>query len=140
MAIGFAGTSIADIEEGSIDALEEDITNMSPASNSVAANLDGGVAAVDWSSKTGDYFKGFSSDTSTVYSTVVSGSGYVTGFWASGTDVFVVCDDSRVVEKPDTNDGDNGGWIPLLSRFDSQLEIENSTGGGEDFGVSYVLD
>lgn len=78
MAIGFKGTSIADIEQGAEDALEEDIANLSPASNSVAGNLDGGVAAVDWASKTVKSKSAGVSPPSTGETTIlsVSGSGY----------------------------------------------------------------
>jgi hypothetical protein len=41
-----------DVQAEAEDALEKDISQMSPASNSVAANLDGGVAAVNWPSTT----------------------------------------------------------------------------------------
>jgi hypothetical protein len=41
-----------DVQAEAEDALEKDISQMSPASNSVAANLDGGVSATDWLAKT----------------------------------------------------------------------------------------
>lgn len=78
MAIGFKGTSISDIEQGAEDALEEDIANLSPASNSVAGNLDGGAGK--FGVETQDRFlakkySGFFNGTETVS---VSGSGVCT--------------------------------------------------------------
>ncbi len=76
-----AGATQTDIETGAEKALEEDIANLSPASNSVAANLDGGVSvsAVDWASKTPNtaYGSGTTSFLSTSTTVSVSGSGYL---------------------------------------------------------------
>jgi len=69
----------ADVQAEAEDALEKDISQMSPASNSVAANLDGGVAAVDWSSKTPQSSSASISVNSTGETPIISvtGSGYL---------------------------------------------------------------
>jgi len=74
-----AGATQTDIESGAEGALEKDIVNLSPAGNSVAANLDGGVAAVDWKSKTPDSVFARGVTASPGFNTLVqvSGSGYV---------------------------------------------------------------
>jgi len=132
MAIGFKGTSIADIEQGAEDALEEDIANLSPASNSVAANLDGGVAAVDWSSKTPKVANVNNEELS------VSGSGYLIsiGLVESGTaNITLTIDGTQL--SGSTSDGYFANET-FLFRFNSGFSVENA-----DFlaaRVNYVLD
>lgn len=150
MAIGFAGTSIADIEAGAEGALEEDIANMSPASNSVAANLDGGVAAVDWASKTQKKAYGNIGSTGTEVS--VSGSGYLLSWYiiTEGTADQGIYIDGNVAIDLDTSflyqELSNIG-VPFdigsgPLRFDTSWSFRrpNSGGGMAYYNVNYVLD
>lgn len=157
MAIGFAGTSIADIEQGAEDALEEDISNMSPASNSVAGNLDGGVAAVDWTSKTPKSDGGILVNAGPNEDIIsVNGSGYLIGCQIkgdNGIDEFRIDIDGVTIDSGTMRD--RGAPIvnsfntiyfslSLFHRFNTGFAIGtgSNTGGNENISatISYVLD
>jgi len=108
--VSAAGATQSDIETGAEGALEQDIANLSPASNSVADNLDGGVAAVDWSSKTPKFTVGTTTTSGDNYFDV-SGSGYI--FSITALD---------------------------LHRFESSFALENGSGDTESMGAHYALD
>jgi len=166
--VSSAGASVSDIEQGAEDALEKDIANMSPANNSVAANLDGGVAAVDWSSKTPKYSisetEVANGNTETAIS--VTGSGYITSIFirtervGAGEITFTV-DGSTYANRGFSNTVGSFGFqnigyysaadesFPMLSfdgiiRFDSSFEITTtedlSTSVKIQTGVNHVLD
>jgi len=146
-----AGATQSDIEAGAANALEEDISTLSPASNSVADNLDGGVAAVDWSSKTPKSQSGTVS---------VSGSGYIlsAAFFglvisANGTASVLVSIDggsplevAKAIGDNETTGGtdDEGVFMSssLLWRFESGFDISKNTFRvtNEGVKVNYVLD
>jgi len=126
----------ADVQAEAEDALEKDISQMSPASNSVAANLDGGVAAVDWSSKTPEF----------VFEGSISGSGYVTGvavdtvFDQGDYDVTVDIDGSEIFNTTlSRKDSDEalGNSLSLLYRFESSASVSSTNGNGV---IAVVLD
>lgn len=140
MAIGFKGTSISDIEQGAEDALEEDIANMSPASNSVAANLDGGVAAVDWSSKTSQF------DEITGSTLSVTGSGYLIGLSSDPNGGYYVEVDIDIDGTTLGNKLLHGGTsdsphdVSLFHRFDTSLSVTETRDNGREAKIAYVLD
>jgi len=132
----------ADVQDEAEDALEKDIANMSPASNSVAANLDGGVAAVDWSSKTPK-----SNRVPSGSATTISGSGYAVMVYnedATGDDleVDVFADGDRLVQNtPYVGTSYGFSHLSLFpARFETELKVEIANTGGDEAGVSYVLD
>lgn len=157
----------ADVQDEAEDALEKDIANLSPASNSVAGNLDGGIAAVDWASKTTKYSvtkanarpENVTDGPITDYINI-SGSGYLLRVAATanvtnsshylrvvkdGTEKF-----HRAMQTPlsgdarQINNGFENKFDDILMRFDSSLDIQidNQTTSGEDYLVvaTYVLD
>jgi len=163
-----AGAAQTDIKSGAEGALEQDIANLSPSSNSVAANLDGGVAAVDWSSKTPKYSisetEVANGNTETAIS--VTGSGYITSIFirtervGAGEITFTV-DGSTYANRGFSNTVGSFGFqnigyysaadesFPMLSfdgiiRFDSSFEITTtedlSTSVKIQTGVNHVLD
>jgi len=136
--------SADDVQAEAEDALEKDISQLSPANNSVAANLDGGVAAVDWSSKT--------PKTSTV-PTTVSGSGYLISVHAAARstngspdiDVDVTIDGGSTMEVIDMEWSDSGVVFSdscmLLYRFESELKLESYVNNAnKQPRAHYVLD
>jgi hypothetical protein len=128
-----------DVQAEAEDALEKDISQMSPAANSVADNLDGGVAAVDWSSKTPEIVYTRTEGYGPIVS--VSGSGYITGIrYDSDTprEVNVHIDGDQ---KYDTSGYDAEGSA-LLHRFESSFELQKpeSTTDHTVVIVGYVLD
>lgn len=148
-----------DVQAEAEDALEKDISQMSPASNSVAANLDGGVAAVDWSSKTVNFtsdFYGISSANQNAIS--VSGSGYIINIsftTKNGSDHGRIDIDGTTVYDADVfnhmavrYDDLNGGdryqqSTSVLFRFDSGFTLGSGSNINSQLtrvGVSYVLD
>jgi len=133
-----------DVQAEAEDALEKDINNLSPASNSIAANLDGGVAAVDWSSKTIDTTSPGSS---------VSGSGYLIGVHVQGVstasseniylDITVDGSGIGIALQAYANTDDNVEMsIPVYARFDSGFSTTLNDGGYTLSGglITYVLD
>ncbi len=135
-----AGASIADIESGAEDALEEDISNLSPASNSVAGQLDGGVSGgVDWASKTPKVDK-----VSPNGSLSISASGYLTGLFPAYPSYNVVKAEIKIdgtLLQSSMRVSYSGGAtsISLLHRFDSLATI-SETNGENGLYISYVLD
>lgn len=149
-----AGATTSDIESGAEGALEEDIANLSPASNSVAANLDGGVAAVDWASKTPKFVEGLSNE-GEIFS--ISGSGYMIGLNyvdnvgdkietlqlrldVDGSTVFSPSSTPKAIYY-NSSDFNTHGYISLLYRFDSGFTVINDK--DSDYlrvSVNYVLD
>lgn len=137
-SISSAGASVSDIEAGAEDALEEDIANMSPASNSVAANLDGGVAAVDWSSKTPKVVN-VSAQGDNILD--ISGSGYIIDFLLlDGGKVELSIDGSIVLTGPDFDKIESDTFMTMLARFESSFSVDSVVSTTTDVGVSYVLD
>lgn len=142
MGIGFKGTSISDIEQGAEDALEEDIANLSPANNSVAGQLDGGISGgVDWAAKSPNYVQGTGSGSSTTTIVSVSGSGYlITAFGDDPSNLGVDVDGSSVFSEI----GDyttNPRSVTLYYRFDSSFAIvDTGSASQNNGGAFYVLD
>jgi hypothetical protein len=136
-----AGASLADIEAGAEDALEEDIANLSPASNSVAANLDGGVAAVDWSTK--DYATSYAT-TASHYSNTwldISGSGFLSGISGTGPElnVSIQIDGGDIIDHRIIKNYDNSLALPNI-RFNNSLKVAANEGPDRFRGVWVVLD
>lgn len=164
MAIGFKGTSVTDIEEGATDALETDISQMSPASNSVAANLDGGVdTGTDWSTKNAKWATFDRNVSGGTYDLIsISGSGIVTfGFWwheqtssdrtliyqSDGGDILPLTTDSIFTD--DSAESRSTSFTsafrtgPVRWSFDSSFTLfyDNNAGTGRVIGgLQYVLD
>lgn len=162
-----AGATQTDIEAGAEGALEQDIANLSPASNSVAANLDGGVAAVDWSNKTpkSQSTSNVSIQGVTVRTLIsVTGSGYLrSASIRLGTDqdeVFgeLVVDGTVIGSKPfserivlgnaEKYNGSSSGEVAVYfdgqKRFDSSLTVQVNETRGQSVTaaaeVEYELD
>jgi hypothetical protein len=136
-----------DVQAEAEDALEKDIANMSPASNSVAGNLDGGIAAVDWSNKTPKRLRvesGTSSDVS------VTGSGYLISIapdYPGNEEVYFTLEIDGTELFPNNpfrisfngGNGDTGASAPtFMFRFESGFTI--NTSGVGNLVVFYVLD
>lgn len=147
-----AGATQSDIETGAEGALEEDIANLSPASNSVAANLDGGVAAVDWSSKTPKVAEGKSAISGTNLVSV-SGSGYITNIsWSlivPGDSYVITVDGTTLANfQPfnntaiETSSNNTVLYSGINFRFNSSFDLSTGSSVSSDVGVvvSYVLD
>jgi len=154
-----AGATQTDIEAGAERALEEDIANLTPASNSVAASLDGGVGAVDWASKTPKVETGSAAFSANDDSLVINGSGYLLlvhfrgknnsdelRFEVDGTQLVV---DQRVDESAYVMvDNITDNTTQYAVQFSGPIRFESSVtlGSGSNvparvFGsVSYVLD
>lgn len=127
----------ADVQAEAEDALEKDISQMSPASNSVAGQLDGGVSGgVDWASKTPKV---------AVSPTVeVTGSGYLLGVTpvpGGSADLWIRVDGTTL---------NGGGYfrlgtdteaagLSLNFRFENSFEVDESS-DAQDLVVGYVLD
>jgi len=141
-----AGATPTDIESGAEGAIEEDISNLTPASNSVAANLDGGVSAVDWSTKT------YKNDRLVGNSTLnVNGSGYLMSMNpqyianANRTSVTIKIDGNTVEDfftilTNNAGDGVASGAIVLFRRFNTGFEITIENQSPTDVLINYVLD
>jgi len=125
-----------DVQAEAEDALEKDISQMSPASNSVAANLDGGVAAVDWASKTPEIV--FSGDTprNGGKAVDVSGSGYLISTSAVSETRFTINIDGTT-EVSSARVATN---IIFIHRFESSFNVINESGAEKDITTAYVLD
>lgn len=156
--VSTAGASVSDIESGSEDALEEDISNMSPASNSVAGRLNGGVpAGVDWSTKTTKLTTTTGQEGTLIN---VSGSGYITHIFlnaetTSNTVTYEIIIDGTTIINSGTavdqgakrlDDSHSSGLAGLAEfsgvfRFDSSFKI-NAIGFRDtlSMGVAYALD
>jgi len=163
-----AGATKTESEAGAEAAIEEDIVNLSPASNSVAGQLDGGVAAVNWSSKIPQGKSGnnisIPSDTLTTMLSV-TGSGYL--FFArlklntdTGTTSGQIKIDGTVVDarlhEPTVDGGNSGGGNAISYngnrsddtasefygpyRFDSGFKLEFDNFGGGDFAGAFEVD
>lgn len=145
----------ADVQVEAEDALEKDISQMDPASNSVAANLDGGVAAVDWSSKTPKFVFGSQSGSASAGDTVfsVNGSGIITGVVAyQQSDVNEVdhlgleIDGNLVIDSPTISSREYPDNYVMYSSstthsFDSSFTVKNQVGNTFfSVSVNYVLD
>lgn len=136
----------AEVQAEAEDALEKDISQMSPATNSVAANLDGGVAAVDWSSKT---LKTAQQD---VFSSLsVTGSGYIMSITiaddgaSSDIEVKLTIDGTnkgRVITGHAGSSGDINNSVTLMTRFDLGFDVSqtNNNTGDSQIHINYVLD
>jgi hypothetical protein len=154
-----AGATQTDIESGAERALEEDISQLSPASNSVAANLDGGVAAVDWSSKTVDFTSDFYGITSANQDAIsVNGSGYLINIsftTKNGSDHGRIDIDGATVYDADVVNHMTVRYedvnanqryqqsTSVLFRFDSGFTLGSGSNINNQLvrvGVSYVLD
>lgn len=126
-----------DVQAEVEDALEKDISQLSPAANSVAANLDGGVAAVDWSSKTPNVEEVGSNSTVTV-----NGSGFLIAVASAGNNTGggdITIDGTEIASSIDVSSvGDFGQAIPFIFPFDSTLEVTETFGYG--LVIVYVLD
>jgi len=133
------------VQDEAEDALEKDISNLSPASNSIAANLDGGVAAVDWTQKTADFSVGDTISggfSNTIFD--ITGSGYVQSFSvrAGSTNQFAIAIDDMISNgdphhkiKNESNHEHN--LFPV--RFDSRLKLTSTVGQGSAEEWAVVL-
>jgi hypothetical protein len=133
-----------DVQAEAEDALEKDISQLSPASNSVAANLDGGVAAVDWSSKT----------LQTVRAPItISGSGYLISVHVAARstngspdiDVDVTIDGGTQMEVIDMEWSNSGVVFSdsavFFARFESELKLSSFVNNANKQPIAhYVLD
>jgi hypothetical protein len=131
-----------DVQAEAEDALEKDISQMSPASNSVADNLDGGVAAVDWSSKTPTIRE---IDNWQNTSLTISGSGYLLGFYGNPSGAYKVSIDGSPITASDNStypDGalNNQTTTPVIARFETELELTDPAGSSGYTQFGYVLD
>lgn len=147
----------ADVQAEAEDALEKDISNLSPASNSVAGVLDGGLAGgggIDWSTKSPNFAAGSISSGNTLMN--ISGSGYLIGITAniqnnlqSFLDINVVIDGggsggvnfTGFAASFNTGSSNNTGLsASLFHRFDNSLKINNNDSSNISMGAIYVLD
>jgi len=152
-----AGATQSDIEAGAANALEEDISTLSPASNSVADNLDGGVAAVDWSNKTPKVVSINEVNLDGSQQVNVTGSGFVVGVSVAGhegqsdgtIEVSLSIDGTNLGiiaggQGGEISDqyGPSGSGLGLLHRFGSSFNVTASTSGSADVivGIAHVID
>jgi len=134
-----------DVQAEAEDALEKDISQMSPAANSVADNLDGGVAAVDWASKTPKIAEVSPDNTLTI-----DGSGFLLALMPreSGTNATVgfnspklSIDGENVISNVTNEQFDlNDNTLNLFFRFETSIGIFNRSGSATEVLVVYVLD
>jgi len=119
-----AGAAQADIKSGAEGALEQDIRDLTPEFNSVARNLDGGVGAVDWSTKT---LTTSTSTTTHKSNTLVniSGSGYLIAITSRPFANFAVeIDGGSVFAYTLENNA-----VVFYARFDSSVKVTSGKVG-----------
>jgi len=125
-----------DVQAEAEDALEKNISNLSPASNSIAANLDGGVAAVDWASKTAEQAWNTETSHASVTWLNLTGSGYLVQAYTDTAFRFEI--DGGPIYSWFPTDGDSLPLFPI--RFESSLKISSAGSVNDNRNVWVVMD